>query len=451
MVDLIDKVPPQNPDAEKSVLGSMLIEKEAIPKTIGVLKESDFYFETHQQIFKSILELYDKNKAVDLITLAEELKKRKQIESIGGIPYLQGLINSVSTAANVDHYAKIVKEKGVLRNLIKEATGIVTECYSDSREVEKVLDKAEQSIFSISQHRVTPGFVPLSEMVEDTFETIEALFNKKDKVPGIASGFKDLDEKTTGFHSSNLIIVAGRPMMGKTSLALNIAANVAINQKKSVAIFSLEMSRDELFLRFLCSEARVSSKKVRTGYIAKRDWGVLTGAASRLSEAPIYIDDSPSLSVLEMKARARRLQTEKGLDLVIVDYLQLMPGRTGRVEHRQQELSEVSRSLKIMAKELEIPVIALSQLSRETEKRKGKDKRPVLSDLRDSGAIEQDADLVLFIYREELYDQHQEHPELAGVTEVIIGKHRHGKTNEKVALSFLQDYTRFESYSGRKE
>jgi len=445
MADLIDKIPPQNLEAERSVLGAMLIEKEAIAKAIDFLKKESFYNEAHQTIFQAIVDLYDKNRAVDFVTVAEELRKEKLLKDVGGAKYLSNLIDSVATAANVEYYAKIVQEKAILRNLIRAATQIVSDGYTDTKDVREILDEAEQAIFNITQSKVQAGFAPVSEIVHGSIETIENLYKKKEKVPGVPSGFIDLDRTTGGFYASNLIVVAGRPSMGKTSFCLTIARNVAINESLPIAIFSLEMSREEVVLRLLCSAAKVSLHKVRTGFMDKRDWTPLTNAASIMSNAPIFIDDSPAISVLEMKARARRLQSEKGLALIIIDYLQLMPGRTGRAEYRQQDISEITRSLKNMAKELKVPVIAISQLSRETEKRQSK--RPQLSDLRESGAIEQDADLVAFIYREDYYDPKNAPP---GVTEIIIGKHRNGPTGS-VKLKFLNEYACFENLAKQVE
>ncbi len=444
MPDNIGKIPPQNIEAEQSVLGSMLIEEEAVSKVIDILDRNAFYYETHQDIFDVILDLFNKHKAIDLITVTEELKKRKLIEKIGGAGYLTTLINSVATAANVEHYARIVKEKAILRNLIYVSNQIINDCYRESEEVETILDKAQQNVFNISQKRENKGFINIKEMIPQTIETVESLYHKKRKVPGISSGFIELDRMTNGFFPGQFIIVAGRPSMGKTSFGLNIALSVGIKEKLAVGIFSLEMSKHELLMRLLCTEGRIDAHKIRSGTLSKRDWNALTNAASVLSEAPINIDDTPGISVLEIKSRARRLQAERGLGLIIIDYLQQMPGRTGRAEYRQIELSEISRALKIMAKELNVPVIAISQLSRETEKRKGKDKRPILSDLRDSGAIEQDADMVLFIYREEVYSRENTAPEFENIAEIIIGKQRNGPVGV-VKLAFIKEYTRFEN------
>lgn len=445
MADLVDRVLPQNIEAEKAVLGSMLIEKEAIAKAIEVLNEKSFYKEGHQKIFRAVVDLYDRDEAVDIVTVSEELKKAGDLLSnIGGAQYLTSLINTVSCAANVEYYAKIVREKAILRNLINVSTQIITESYQEGEDVGYLLDRAEASIFNIAQTKLTPGFIPVSDMVHDSIEVIENLYRKKEHVTGIPTGFYDFDEKTGGLHSSNLIIIAGRPSMGKTSFALGVAQYAAIEKKLPVAIFSLEMSKEEVLLRMLCSEARVNLHRVRTGFLSKKEWPSLTNAASKLSEAPIYIDDSPSPSILEMKARARRLKAEKGLALLIIDYLQLMPGKTGKAEYRQQDVSEITRALKILSKELNVPVVSLSQLSRAPEKRT--EPRPQLADLRESGAIEQDADLVAFIYREEYYKPNQ--PDLERKAEVIIGKQRNGPTGV-LSLTFLKEFTRFENVSKR--
>ncbi len=439
------KLPPQNIEAEQSLLGSMMIEKEAILEAMGVVSKDSFYEDAHARIFQTMIEMNDKNRAVDIITITEELKKKKLLDKIGGVVYLTELIDSVATAANVEYYAKIVREKAFLRMLIKTANKIIADSYSSDEDVDNILDRAEQSILDACQDRLQTGFISIKDMVHDSIEEIDKLYNKKEQVPGVSSGFSKLDEKTAGFHPSNLIIVAARPSMGKTSFVLNVAEHAAIKKKKTVAIFSLEMSRDELLLRMLCSQAKVNAYNARTGFLRKRDWPALITAADLLSEAPIFIDDSPSLNVLEMKSRVRRLQAEHGLDMIIIDYLQLMAGRTGRSEYRQQDVSEISRSLKIMAKDLKVPVIAVSQLSREPEKRESK--KPVLSDLRESGSIEQDADLVLFIYRDEVY---REETEKKGIADIIIGKHRNGQIGS-LELTFLADYTRFENLAGQGE
>lgn len=449
---LIDKVPPQNLEAEKAVLGSMLIEKEAIAKTMEILRPNDFYKETHQNIYKAILVLYDQNEAVDALTLSDELKKQGIFKEIGGGVYLTGLINSVTTAAHVETYARIVHEKSMLRTLIKTATDIVTISYDDSEEVETLIDKAEEAIFKIADRKIGVGFLPVKSLVHDTIDELEKSSDKR-LVTGVPTGFFKLDEITSGLQKANLIIIAGRPSMGKTSLVLCFALHASIEAKIPVAFFSLEMSCKELTMRMLCSEAKVSMQKIRSGFSAKNEWVRITNAASRLIEAPLFIDDSPSLSVLEMKARVRRLKHEHGLGLVVIDYLQLMPGKTGKAEYRQQDISDITRALKILSKELDVPVIALSQLSRAPEKRVD-GKRPQLSDLRESGAIEQDADLVAFIYREEYYKKQQDPsyvplPEEKGIAEIIIGKQRNGPTGT-VKLNFVEEWARFENPFGQR-
>jgi replicative DNA helicase len=430
------KLPPQNIEAEQSILGGVLIENDALNIVIEFLEDGDFYREAHQKIFKCMIALSEKNEPLDLITLTNELKKKKELEEIGGASYLASLVESVPTAANIAYYAKIVKEKSILRKLISTATQIVTQSYQEGKDLEDFLDEAEQAIFRISENQVRPAFYPIKEIVKESFKVIERLYEKKELITGVPSGFKDLDRKTAGFQNADLIIVAGRPSMGKTALCLNIAQHAAINAKVSTAIFSLEMSKEQLAIRMLCSEARVDSARLRSGFLSESDWPKLTMAAGALSDAPIFIDDSAAISVLELRAKARRLKADRGLGLVIVDYLQLMRGRSG-VERREQEISEISRSLKALAKELNIPVVAISQLSRKAEDRPGR--KPQLSDLRESGAIEQDADVIIFIYRDEVYNPDSDHK---GTAEVIIGKQRNGPTG-KVDLSFISEFTTF--------
>ena len=430
------KLPPQNIEAEQSILGGVLIENDALNTVVEFLEDGDFYREAHQKIFNCMIALSEKNEPLDLITLTNELKKKKELEEIGGASYLAGLVESVPTAANIAYYAKIVKEKSILRKLISTATDIVTQSYQERKDLEEFLDEAEQAIFRISENQVRPAFYPIKDIVKESFKVIERLYEKKELITGVPSGFKDLDRKTAGFQNADLIIVAGRPSMGKTALCLNIAQQAAINVKVSTAIFSLEMSKEQLAIRMLCSEARVDSARLRSGFLSESDWPKLTMAAGALSDAPIFIDDSAAISVLELRAKARRLKADRGLGLVIVDYLQLMRGRSG-VERREQEISEISRSLKALAKELNIPVIAISQLSRKAEDRPGR--RPQLSDLRESGAIEQDADVIIFIYRDEVYNPDSDHK---GTAEVIIGKQRNGPTG-KVDLSFISEFTTF--------
>jgi replicative DNA helicase len=430
------KLPPQNIEAEQSILGGVLIENDALNIVIEFLEDGDFYREAHQKIFKSMIALSEKNEPLDLITLTNELKKKKELEDIGGASYLAGLVESVPTAANIAYYAKIVKEKSILRKLISTATEIVTQSYQERKNLEDFLDEAEQAIFRISENQVRPAFYPIKEIVKESFKVIERLYEKKELITGVPSGFKDLDRKTAGFQNAELIIVAGRPSMGKTALCLNIAQHAAIATKIPTAIFSLEMSKEQLAIRMLCSEARVDSARLRSGFLSESDWPKLTMAAGALSDAPIFIDDSAAISVLELRAKARRLKADRGLGLVIVDYLQLMRGRSG-AERREQEISEISRSLKALAKELNIPVIAISQLSRKAEDRPGR--RPQLSDLRESGAIEQDADVIIFIYRDEVYNPDSDQ---RGTAEVIIGKQRNGPTG-KADLSFISEFTTF--------
>jgi replicative DNA helicase len=441
------KMPPQNIEAEQSVLGGILIENRAIHKVMEVLTPDDFYREAHQKIYNSLLDLSERDEPADLITLTNELRKRDQLDSIGGASYVASLIDTIPTAANIAYYARIVKEKSILRRLIETATDIVTQGYQDREDVEGLLDEAERAIFQIADDRVRPSFYPIREIVKSSFKTLEKLYEKKELVTGIPSGFKDLDLMTAGFQPSDLIIVAGRPSMGKTALCLNISQYAAIEKKVPVAIFSLEMSKEQLVLRMLCSEARVEGTRIRTGFLSESDWPKLTLAAGNLSDAPIFIDDTPALTILELRAKARRLKGEHGLGMLVVDYLQLMRGRT-MIENRQQEISEISRSLKALAKELNLPVIAVSQLSRRSESRE--DKRPQMSDLRESGAIEQDADLILFIYRDEVYNRSEENPN-RGKAEVIIGKQRNGPTG-RVELAFLDKFTMFKDlYKGPTE
>jgi replicative DNA helicase len=441
------KLPPQNLEAEQSVLGGILIENEAINRVTEILDPDDFYRDAHHKIFNALINLSERDEPADLITLTNELRKIDQLDSIGGASYLASLIDSVPTAANIEYYAKIVKEKSILRKLIQTSTEIVTQSYEDRGDIEVFLDEAERAIFDISEKRVKPSFYSIRDVVKESFKTIERLFQKKELVTGVPSGFKELDRMTAGFQPSDLIIIAGRPSMGKTAFCLNVAQYAAIENKIPVAIFSLEMSKEQLVIRMLCSEAHVEGTRLRTGFLNESDWPKLTIAAGNLSEAPIYIDDSAALSVLELRAKARRLKSEHGMGMLIIDYLQLMKGRV-RVESRQQEISEISRSLKALAKELNIPVIAVSQLSRKTEERTGN--RPQLSDLRESGAIEQDADLILFIYRDEVYNRSEDNPN-RGKAEVIIGKQRNGPIG-KIEMAFLDKFTTFkELYKGETE
>ena len=441
------KLPPQNIEAEQSVLGGILIENDAINKVMEVLAPEDFYRDAHRRIYNALINLFARDEPADLITLTNELRKIDQLDAAGGASYITSLIDSVPTAANIEYYAKIVKEKSILRQLIQTSTDIITESYQDRSDVESFLDEAERSIFQISENRVRPSFYPIREIVKQSFKTLERLYEKKELVTGVPSGFKELDQMTAGFQPSDLVIVAGRPSMGKTAFCLNVVQYAAIEKRTPVAVFSLEMSKEQLVIRMLCSEAHVEGTRLRTGFLSEGDWPRLTIAAGNLSDAPIFIDDTAALSVLELRAKARRLKADQGLGMLIIDYLQLMKGRT-RAESRQQEISEISRSLKAVAKELNIPVIAVSQLSRRTEERTGM--RPQLSDLRESGAIEQDADLILFLYRDEVYNRSEDNPN-RGKAELIIGKQRNGPTG-KVELAFLSKFTTFKDlYKGEVE
>ncbi|AAM25878.1 MULTISPECIES: replicative DNA helicase [Caldanaerobacter] len=431
------RIPPQNIEAEQSVLGSMLLSREAIIEVSEILRAEDFYKESHKKLFDVIMEMFEKDIPVDLVTVVDELRKRDMLEVVGGIEYLASLTSSVITTANVSYYAKLIKEKATLRRLIEASSEIMELSYQED-DVETVLDIAEQKIFDIAQGRNTTTFSSMKDILMDTFYKIEELYKNKGKLTGIPSGFPDLDAKTAGFQPSDFILIAARPSMGKTSFALNIAQNAALLTGLPVAIFSLEMSKEQLVTRLICSTANIDSQKLRTGNLDEEDWMKLAAAMTPLSKAPIYIDDTPGVTVMDIRAKARRLKLEKGLGLVMIDYLQLMQGR-GRAENRQQEISEISRSLKSLARELNVPVITLSQLSRAPETRS--DHRPVLSDLRESGAIEQDADIVMFLYRDDYYHKDSEKKNIA---EVIIAKHRNGPTGV-VELLWLAQYTKFVS------
>jgi len=431
-----DKIPPQNIEAEQSVLGAILLDNDALHEAVELLTPDDLYRESHRKVFQAMCELYNKSEPVDLITLAEYLSGKGELESIGGVQYLSSLASFVPTSANVKYHSKIVREKALVRNLLHSVTDIAKNVYDNDLDTDELIDYAEKKIFDLSDKKIKTSFYSMKELISDTFVTIERLYDKKESITGVPSGFKDLDELTTGFQKSDLIIIGGRPGMGKTAFCLNIAQHVGIGMKEPVAIFSLEMAKEQLVMRMLCSEAKVDSNKVRKGFINKRDdWNKLTYAAGKLAESLIFIDDSSGISVLEMRAKARRLKQQHGLSLVIVDYLQLMRGR-GKFERREQEIAEISRSLKGLAKELQVPVIALSQLNRGVETRGG-NKNPTLADLRESGAIEQDADVIIFLYREA-----KEETDSRGKVIVDVAKQRNGPT-DKITLTFLDYCTRF--------
>ncbi|MDA8351988.1 MAG: replicative DNA helicase [Firmicutes bacterium] len=430
-----DRMPPHNQEAERAVLGAILIEPAVLVTVTERLRPEDFYRQSHQRLFQVIIDVSEQGEPIDLVTLTSELSDRKLLEEVGGVSYLTELAEAVPTAANVDYYAQIVEEKAILRRLIRTATEIATSGYSGGDEVTEVIDSAEKKILEISQRRIRKGFTPIREILMETFERIENLHYNQGKLTGVPSGYTDLDRMTSGFQKSDLIILAARPSMGKTAFSLNVAQNVAIRAGLPVAVFNLEMSAPQLVQRMLAAEGNIDAQVFRTGRLEEEDWEKLTMAISTLSEAPIFIDDTPGISVFEIRSKLRRLQAEHGLGMVLIDYLQLIEGR-GR-DSRQQEISEISRSLKLLARELNVPVIALSQLSRAVEQRQ--DKRPMLSDLRESGSIEQDADLVSFLYRDDYYN---EESEKKNIIEVILAKHRNGPIG-KVELLFLKNYNKF--------
>jgi replicative DNA helicase len=449
MADLdyaINKTPPNNLEAEQAILGAILLDKEAINKAMETIKPGDFYHGSHKVIFEAMIDLDDKNDPIDIVTVTNHLRSNNTIDKAGGASYISSLINQINTSANIKYHSRIVKEKALLRSLIESSNDIMTRIYEGNIDPEEMVDYAERRIFDISNKRITVSFEKMDSLLGDTFKTIEDLYSKKYAITGVPTGFSDLDKITTGFQSGDLIIIGGRPGMGKTAFCLNIAQNAALKAKIPVAIFSLEMSKKQLALRMLCSEARVDSNKVRTGFINKEDWPALTRAAGDLSNADLFIDDSTYLSVLEMRAKARRLKKEHGLGLVIIDYIQLMRGREG-LERREQEISDISRSLKALAKELEVPVIALSQLNRMVEQRRPP--IPTLADLRESGAIEQDADVILFLYRDEYY--YKDKSEKKGTAAVHVAKQRNGPAGINIDLAFISKYTRFEDFSDRYE
>ncbi len=434
---------PHNLDAEKSVLGAILVHNEAFNHAAELIDSRDFFRDAHRRIFDRMVALSERGDAIDFVTLKEELSRGGDLEEVGGPAYIASLADGVPRSANVEYYARIVKEKSTLRSLIHSANKILTEAYEAEEEPDLILDEAERAIFAIAEDRIRAGFVPLKDLVQSSFATIEKLQQHKGTVTGVATGFVDLDEMTSGLQPSDLILVAARPSMGKTSFVLNIAQHIGTSTDMTVGFFSLEMSKEQLFMRMLTSEARIDAHRFRTGYLNEKDYGRLSHALGTLAEARVYIDDTASIGVLEMRAKARRLKAEHGLHLLVIDYIQLMQGR-GRFESRQAEIASISRSLKGLAKELNVPIVALSQLSRASETRA--DHRPQLSDLRESGALEQDADVVMFIYREEQYRDADgsARQDAEGTAEIIIGKQRNGPVGT-AKLAFIKEHTRFEN------
>ncbi|MGF7049315.1 replicative DNA helicase [Paenibacillus sp. DS2015] len=435
-----DRIPPQNLEAEQAVLGAILLQSEAMITAMERVQTEDFYDKPHQLIYEAMIDLGEQNQPIDLITLTSLLQDRGQLEDIGGVSYLARLAHAVPTAANVDYYAQIIEEKSMLRRLIRTATHIVSEGYTGGEDVSGMLGDAERSILEISNRRSGSGFVLIRDVLMDVFERVEMLHENKGGTSGIPTGFVDLDKMTNGFQRNDLIIVAARPSVGKTAFALNIAQNVAVRAKETVAIFSLEMSAPQLVQRMICAEANLDANAMRTGEFKDDDWAKLTMGISSLSEAEIYIDDSPGITVADIRAKCRRLQKEKGLGMIVIDYLQLIQGRGKSGENRQQEVSDISRTLKQIARELEVPVVALSQLSRGVEQRQ--DKRPMMSDLRESGSIEQDADIVSFLYRDDYYNADTEKK---NIIEIIIAKQRNGPVGT-VELVFLKNFNKFVNY-----
>jgi replicative DNA helicase len=443
MADAVaERTLPHNLEAERSVLGAILLHNDAFNLAAEVIDASDFFRDAHRRIFDKMVKLAERGDAIDLVTLKEELGRSGEVDEVGGPAYITALVDGVPRSSNVEHYARIIKEKATLRNLIFSANKILATAYRAEEEADVILDQAEHAIFAIADDKVRDGFVSLRDLAHSGLDTIERLHAKKELITGVPTGFTDLDEMTSGLQPSDLIIVAARPSMGKTSLVLNMAQHVGTKTDMTVGMFSLEMSKEQLFLRMLTAEARIDAHRLRGGFLGEKDWGRLSQAIGRLSETKIFIDDAPSIGTLEMRAKCRRLKAEHGLHLVIVDYIQLMQGR-GRFENRTLEVASISRSMKGLAKELSVPIVVLSQLSRAPESRS--DHRPQLSDLRESGALEQDADVVLFIYREDQYaNKHAAPTDAQGVAEIIIGKQRNGPTGV-VRLAFIREFTRFEN------
>jgi replicative DNA helicase len=444
-VATLDRTLPHNLEAERSVLGAILIHNDAFNHAAELIDAHDFFRDAHRRIFNKMVALSERGDAIDLVTLKDELQRSSELEDVGGPAYIASLADGVPRSANVEHYARIVKEKSTLRNLIHSANRILSTAYEAEQDADLILDDAEKAIFEIAEDRIREGFVPLRDLVQSSFATIEKLQQHKGMVTGVPTGFVDLDEMTSGLQPSDLVLVAARPSMGKTSFVLNIAQHVGTQTDMTVGFFSLEMSKEQLFMRMLTSEARIDAHRFRSGYLSEKDYGRLSHALGTLAEARVFIDDTASIGVLEMRAKARRLQAEHGLHLLIIDYIQLMQGR-GRFDSRQAELASISRSLKGLAKELNVPIVALSQLSRAPETRS--DHRPQLSDLRESGALEQDADVILFLYRPERYGLQSE--DASGVADVIIGKQRNGPTG-KVQVTFIPEYASFERLAKRPE
>ena len=440
-----DTILPQNLEAERSVLGAILLENRAINQAQEILAETDFFRDAHRRIFRAMGGLSERAAVIDLVTVKDELARQGALEAAGGASYLSSLVDGVPRSANIEHYARIVKEKSILRSLIGSAQKISAAALRAEESTDDILDEAQRMVFAISQDRIRGGFVALRELADPTLRQIERLTEAGRLVTGVASGFERFDELTSGFQPTDLVIVAARPSMGKTAFCLNVALEAAIRERLKVGIFSLEMSREQVFLRMLCCQARIDAHRLRTGRLNRDEWARLSRGFADLTEAPIFIDDTPGIGIMEMRAKARRLKAEHGMDLLVVDYLQLMRGRD-RVENRTQEISEISRSLKGLAKELNVPLLAISQLSRAPEHRGG-DRRPQLSDLRESGAIEQDADLVVFLFREEVYKPTEEN---RGLATLIIGKQRNGPIGT-IDLVFLKEFTRFENYDDRRE
>ena len=441
----LGRIPPHDIEAEQAIIGSMLTDKDAVIAAVEVLQEQDFYREDNKIIYSAILNLYNRAEPIDIITLKSELKSMGKFEAVGGLEYIVQLPDKVPTTSNVEQYIKIVEEKSMLRALIKTADELITLGYDPTQEVEQVIDTAEKKIFQVMQKKNQKGYSSIKDILVDTFTQLEQLYNQKESITGVPTGFVDLDYRTSGLHNSDLILVAARPAMGKSAFALNIATNAAVRAKVPVAIFSLEMSKEQMTNRILCSEAMVDSAKVRTGKIDDDEWAKLAATSGELSEAGIYIDDTPGISIMEIRAKCRKMKLEKNIGLVVIDYLQLVQGSNKKGGSREQEIAEISRSLKILAKEIDVPVIALSQLSRAPEQRI--DHRPMLSDLRESGSIEQDADIVMFLYRDDYYNEDTEKKNIA---EVIIAKHRSGTTGT-VELLWLANYTKFANIERYRE